>query len=736
MSVANSSIAQLYIAYFNRAPEPLGFDFWCDVLDNPVTLEDIASDFATQPEAVAMYPLLEARTTDSLGDFLTTVYQNLFDRDPDAAGLAFWTGVIQGGADFGTILLEIIQGASDEDRAVLEAKAGVAEYWVGEARMVTGYELTEAAITASRAAIEAAGTDVEAGTAIADAYFAPAAQLALTTVENDVRPGVLLTTPLKVADIAVTGDDPEEDDTVLGLTGTDAGQFEIVGTELFLKAGGILQFGSDKMMDVVVTLDDTRAGHFRMDGAESGAGLTLTQADIPVEGAPEFVWDGDDEFQVNEAGFLNQNVSDVAAFSNNQFVIVWQSNDALAPGDTDGYAIKARIFDPDGDPDSDEFEINQNAVDDQFLPQVTVLPDDRFVVVWHSSDQQDTADTQGFAIKARIFDADGDPDSNEFVINQNPQSNQTSPDIALLANGQFVVTWTSNDGQDAGDTDETAIKARIFDADGEAGSDEFLVNEAALDSQLLPKVAALPNGQFVVTWQSEDQQGSDQDSYAVKARIFDIDGDPADDEFQVNEFETGFQGLPEIAVLENGNFVITWESADGGGEDFSLRSIKARIFDAAGDAVTDEFIVNDETLDTQENPAIVPVAGGGFLVTWTSFDGQDDDDLSNSAIKGRYFDANGDPVNGEFVVNERPSGPQSESALTVLPNGDIVAAWTTQDAPADGFLDAVAARLFELEGNDDMTVQRVVADLNPDADFTYDPATMVGIPVEPDGGIV
>ena len=187
MSVANSSIAQLYIAYFNRAPEPLGFDFWCDVLDNPVTLEDIASDFATQPEAVAMYPLLEARTTDSLGDFLTTVYQNLFDRDPDAAGLEFWTGVIQGGADFGTILLEIINGASDEDRAVLEAKASVAEYWVGEARMVQGYQLTDDAITASRAAIEAAGTDVEDSTAIVDTYFAPAAQVALTTVPNDVR---------------------------------------------------------------------------------------------------------------------------------------------------------------------------------------------------------------------------------------------------------------------------------------------------------------------------------------------------------------------------------------------------------------------------------------------------------------------------------------------------------------------------------------------------------------------
>ena len=113
-----------------------------------------------------------------------------------------------------------------------------------------------------------------------------------------------------------------------------------------------------------------------------------------------------------------------------------------------------------------------------------------------------------------------------------------------------------------------------------------------------------------------------------------------------------------------------------------------------------------------------------------------DEDTSNSAVKGRFFDADGNPVDGEFVVNERPSGPQNESTATALPNGDIVAVWTTQDAPDDGSLDAVAARIFEIEGNDDTTVQRVVAELNPEGDFTYDPAEMVGIPVEPGDGIV
>lgn len=49
MLTATQSIAQLYIGYFNRAPEPLGFDFWLGVLDNPLSLAEIATDFSTQP---------------------------------------------------------------------------------------------------------------------------------------------------------------------------------------------------------------------------------------------------------------------------------------------------------------------------------------------------------------------------------------------------------------------------------------------------------------------------------------------------------------------------------------------------------------------------------------------------------------------------------------------------------------------------------------------------------------
>jgi len=63
---------------------------------------------------------------------------------------------------------------------------------------------------------------------------------------------------IKVADITVT-DDALGSNT-LALTGADAGAFEIIGTELFLKAGTLLDFESKMSYAVAVTVDDPTVG--------------------------------------------------------------------------------------------------------------------------------------------------------------------------------------------------------------------------------------------------------------------------------------------------------------------------------------------------------------------------------------------------------------------------------------------------------------------------------------------
>ncbi|MCA9074995.1 MAG: FG-GAP repeat protein [Planctomycetaceae bacterium] len=82
--------------------------------------------------------------------------------------------------------------------------------------------------------------------------FAPT--VALTNATSVIGEDVDLTARFKVADIVITDDAAGVN--VLSLAGADAGLFEIDGTELFLKAGASLSYGSNPVLDVVVRVND------------------------------------------------------------------------------------------------------------------------------------------------------------------------------------------------------------------------------------------------------------------------------------------------------------------------------------------------------------------------------------------------------------------------------------------------------------------------------------------------
>ena len=66
-----------------------------------------------------------------------------------------------------------------------------------------------------------------------------------------------------------------------------------------------------------------------------------------------------------------------------------------------------------------------------------------------------------------------------------------------------MVTWEDSSqgvGGATGDTSGTAVKAQVFAADGTRVGSELLVNGATATTQAGPRIVALANGGFVVTW--------------------------------------------------------------------------------------------------------------------------------------------------------------------------------------------------------------------------------------------
>ena len=107
---ALDTLTEMYIAYFNRAPDAIGLGFWGTAHANGASLDDIAALFAEQPETSTLYPAkLESVR------FISDVYQNVLGRQPDMDGLLFWEAVLNSGAvsrsDF---ILEILRGAKSD----------------------------------------------------------------------------------------------------------------------------------------------------------------------------------------------------------------------------------------------------------------------------------------------------------------------------------------------------------------------------------------------------------------------------------------------------------------------------------------------------------------------------------------------------------------------------------------------------------------------------------------------
>ena len=84
-----------------------------------------------------------------------------------------------------------------------------------------------------------------------------------------------------------------------------------------------------------------------------------------------------------------------------------------------------------------------------------------------------------------------------------------------------LVVWRSGDRLTNGpDGDQGGISAQVIGADGFFRGGEFVVNTYTTDNQYSPAVAAGPNSDFVVSWQSMGSVGDDFSAESVQAQRY------------------------------------------------------------------------------------------------------------------------------------------------------------------------------------------------------------------------
>lgn len=355
------------------------------------------------------------------------------------------------------------------------------------------------------------------------------------------------------------------------------------------------------------------------------------------------------DFRVNTYISDDQVNPDIAIGSLGNFVITWQSEDQ----DGDGDGVFARIYNASATPISPDFRVNTTTQGDQITPAVATDASNNFVVVW-SSDQQ-TGGFSGQDVYAQRFDAAGSPLGLEFRVNRSIQQDQANPDVASDALGNFVVVYESEQ-QDANtigqDTSGTGIFAQRFDRNGALLGSEFRVNTRTENDQSVPVVAMNSQGEFVVVWVSNGQDGS---GGGVFGQRYNSSGVAIGTEFQVGTATDGDQTSPAVAIDDTGSVVVVWQSDDQDDDDDG-NGIYAQRFGLNGNP-GHQILVNTTTNGEQENPAVATDASGNFTVVWSSED---------EGILGQRFLPSGRRQGGEFQVNrETGNGDQTNPAVAV-----------------------------------------------------------------------
>ncbi len=141
----------------------------------------------------------------------------------------------------------------------------------------------------------------------------------------------------------------------------------------------------------------------------------------------------------------------------------------------------------------------------------------------------------------------------ETRVNTTVDDRQEDPSIAYLADGGWIVTWTSNDRTVGGGQN---IYQQRYSADGARVGVETRVNSTTANTQYQSSVAALEGGGWVVVWTSIEA-GSNMD---VFARCYDADGNEVTGEIRVNTPSTDARYTPSVTGLSGGDWLVTWTS--------------------------------------------------------------------------------------------------------------------------------------------------------------------------------
>lgn len=369
----------------------------------------------------------------------------------------------------------------------------------------------------------------------------------------------------------------------------------------------------------------------------------------------------------------DQQLPDVAMAANGNAVVVFQHD---VPGDN--ITVAARLYNALGTPTGPQFRVNTTGPNDSTVPTVAMDNSGNFVIAWADN----FADGSSDGIMVRRYNAAGVAQGPNVAINTTTQGRQYLPDIAMNADGNFVIVWQDNRSANL----KRRVLGRYFNADGSARTGELEISANLDIDHTQPRVAIDAAGNFVVCWQS-GVVGRNQD---LAVRRYNANGIAQGPSELINgstrvDNASQIHSQSSVAMDAKGNYVVVWraDNFSGAGVPGSAIGILGRRFSAEGSAIGGFgglFVVSTAHAPQLNMPEIAMSPGGDFIVAYEA------QDPSSVGIWIQRYYASAQAKGPPFLLNSFVTLVQSRPSIAVDAKSNAMASWESgqQDAAGDG----------------------------------------------------
>ncbi|TCW49627.1 Ig-like protein group 3 [Phytobacter diazotrophicus] len=297
----------------------------------------------------------------------------------------------------------------------------------------------------------------------------------------------------------------------------------------------------------------------------------------------------------------------IATLTDGSYIVTWYIN---------GGGVYVQRFDDAGVAVGNTVPLIAQSSSNNASPQVTVLDSGSYVVTWQGQTSGDyhiyvqQFDATGTPSTPVVLDASTGNSTNY----------ETLPQITSLANGGYVVTWSGYNYSNSNYNSSTYVQQFDANG-ARVGSIVELngASNANFGSEYTyPYVAALTGGGYAITWMEyTDTNGSDD--YTVFVQQFSAGGSKVGATVQLdashNNTSNNYDELPRITALGDGGYVVTWMSLGSSNWDVNVQK-----FDASGGLVGGVVQLQASSGATDLYPQVTAVGTNGeYMVTWYGY---------------------------------------------------------------------------------------------------------------------